>query len=248
MAMIGSDRDGAVIGRDGVIAVACSLGVVTFGLMRLTSPRAEASTMVLMLLWALAGVLILSLCRLPMPAAIRTPLVAGLVGVSIALGATADLFGARAVGARAFDDLPADGGAVAATVADRPHDVGTTTPAASASGSVRVGARVAMAAAPGGDGGWAETINEGLDGRLGGAAAGGFAIDGDVTGNADPPAQRKLRVVWSIAAGGATERCGVTTVNGAAAEASRAILVDRLAVSFGQAITRSLSLGRAACA
>ncbi len=244
--MVGVNRRKAVIGYDGVLVATCSLGVIMLGLIRLAMPQAAPSAMALIMLWALAGVMILCLCRLPMPAALRASLVIGLIGTSIALAATGDLFGARAVGNRAFDRLPgAD--ASAAPQAQGPLDADPIAPAIVPSRSA-AGAHIEMAAAPDGDGGWARAIGERLDGRLGGAPASGLAIAGDVSGSADPAAPPKLSVAWSIAAAGTTVRCGVTTVRGAAARQSGAALVDRLAVSFYQAISRSIALGKAACA
>ena len=228
------------IGRTSLAAAACALGLILLIATRLAMHAPAPSLWVLLIVWALAGAMIVTLCRLPMPNLLRGPLVFGLIGSSMALAGLSDPFGAKAVGKTVSDSIDAATSArelVAEQEARKSGDVGGGT----------AGAQVHLDPAPGGDDGWASAINAALDSRIGGPDGARYAIAGDVKGAGG--GQPRIAVAWSIASGDRVARCGVTSVSGApAGGGDTAPLIAQLAVSFGEAVRRSIATGGAACA
>jgi hypothetical protein len=238
--MAGEQAKGAMIGRTSLAAAACALALILLIAMRLAMHAPAPSLWVLLMVWALAGAMIVTLCRLPMPNLLRGPLVFGLIGSSMVLAGFADPFGARAVGKTVSDGIDAAESARELVAEHKRRKDGNV-------GQSMAGAHVHLDPAPGCDDGWADAINAALDSRIGGPDGARYVIAGDVKGAGG--GQPRVAVAWSIASGQTAARCGITSVSGApAGGGDTAPLIAQLAVSFGEAIRRSIATGGVACA
>ena len=172
------------------------------------------------------------LCRIRMPTTVRASIIVGLIVILLALAAKSDPFGMKAVKAateKAQADRPVQ---PETTMAAAPELKDTKTP--------RSGARVALRRGEDGDGGWAEQINDAIDGTLGGSKGATLTIEGRVTADT---ASNRLAITWWISNDASDAQCGTTSLFGT----DPAIAIAQIAASFRRAIDRSIAMKQAAC-
>jgi hypothetical protein len=155
----------------------------------------------------IAAALIVVVLRAPVPGWVRAGLgllvFAGMIGLLLGR----DLFGTNLAGSQLA--------VVIATASPTP----TPNPAAGSSGGNPWdhgtpdgvhGASVALKPSPGGDNGWAGTLQSAYDGTLGGTGAAAIRIQGEVAAT-QAAGNDQVAMIWTITYGGTTAGCGRST-------------------------------------
>lgn len=184
---------------------------------------------------------IILLCRTTVPGWMQGMLILFLIASLTTLAARTDVRAVRRTeGARADASTPR----AAAPAVRKAVSGGNAGGEGAASGGTGAqgGAKLFLAAARTGDGGWATLLNTAYDRRLGGPHAAKLLISGNVDAKRVGK-DSSVQVVWRISSDGFSVSCGSTSVYGSDYPA----LSDEFRRSFGQALSRSIELRRVSC-
>lgn len=226
------------ISRPAIVAATAAGGVIVLTWGTILDGRPPAFLMLLGIA-AVVAIVIVALTRVIMPVPLRAGLILALIGSIIILVGRGDLFGAKAVASR----MPGDGTSASSTDRGPANKVDPLARALNAVAGRRAdGAQLSLVPGPQGDGGWAAMIDKAYAGALGGPAATHLTISGDVT-TRDSDSGTTVTVTWRTTSGATSIECGHTAVSGS----DRALIVEQVGEPFRSAVTRSLSLGTAAC-
>lgn len=225
-----------VIGRAGVLAASVAAALVLGGWARLVSVAEPPSPVMILAICGANLGMIVTLCRVRMPAQLRGPLVLGLIGLMFFAVARGDVSGTHGMGARiagGMDGAFQDGAAIDRYATGRPE-----LPLRGSSGGAVVALSDAAGAAH-----WADEANQAWNGRIQGPGAQALRITGTVRGTEAEQGRFRVVLDWSISRDYVEVRCGRTSSMGR----DRAQIIEALGEPMVQAVRRSIALGRASC-
>lgn len=185
----------------GVAAMGGAIALCLVGLGQTTRATPTPPSL-LFLGWVGAAGLIIVLCRVRLPRAVRLGCIVATLGVMFLLAAQSDMFAMKKVSRKIADPLAAAG----------EEGVDTSSSSSSASrSSGRTGAMIHLRASARGDLGWTGRLDAMLTGGIGSASASWLTIDGSVAAQ-EQEGRTAVMVEWRISGSGKASNCGITSV------------------------------------
>ncbi|MGN6122866.1 MAG: hypothetical protein ACTHOJ_07905 [Sphingomonas oligoaromativorans] len=183
----------------GVAAMGGAIALCLVGLGQTTRATPTPPSL-LFLGWVGAAGLIIVLCRVRLPRAVRLGCIVATLGVMFLLAAQSDMFAMKKVSRKIADPLAAAG-----------EDGADMTGGSASRSTGRAGAMIHLRASARGDLGWAGRLDAMLAGNIGSASASWLTIDGSVAAQ-EQEGRTAVTVEWRISGSGKASNCGITSV------------------------------------